>query len=61
MIQIPKQYLVNTIDELNDMIQIPKQYLVNTIDELIQRVFPGLEGGYAEVFCLSSCNTYSNK
>ena len=33
-----------------DMIQIPQQYLVNAMEELIDKVFPNIEGGYADKY-----------
>ena len=37
----------------DDMIQIPKEYLVNSLDELIEKVFPGIEHGYADKLFVS--------
>ena len=39
----------------DDMIQIPKEYLVNSLDELIEKVFPGIEHGYADKLFVSCC------
>ena len=37
----------------DDIIQIPKEYLVNSLDELIEKVFPGIEHGYADKLFVS--------
>ena len=37
----------------DDMIQIPKEYLVSSLDELIEKVFPGIEHGYADQLFVS--------
>ena len=39
----------------DDMIQIPQEYLVNSLDELIEKVFPGIEHGYADKLFVSCC------
>ena len=37
----------------DDMIQILKEYLVNSLDELIEKVFSGIEHGYADKLFVS--------
>ena len=37
----------------DDMIQILQEYLVNSLDELIEKVFPGIEHGYADKLFVS--------